>query len=192
MPRKTLAVLLFPAVLAACVARGPASELARARARGLGLSAREREAFAREVTACVRREQARAEQERRPATPSTLAVGVRGEAAGDSAGGLAAVGVMATAITAGIAYRWWKGIGHRAARGAEPGAAAANTAQPAADAVRPDTPVAVADTAAIEGEPAASTGIVDACLATVTARWSAAVPPGRAVPPSPGRAEAAE
>lgn len=172
------AIVLIASLLGACAARGPVAEVAAERAGALGLTSTEREAFTREVAACVRREQGRRARPREPA--STPAVGASSEAPPGSAGGPAGIGVMASVITAGIAHRWWKGVGRRAARTAEPGAAGSDTPRTAADSVRPDTPVAAADqavatadgpAASVDATADASDTVVDACLATVTARW---------------------
>ena len=178
MLHKGTAIVLMASLLGACAARGPVVGVAAERAGALGLTGAEREAFTREVGACVRREQGRGAGRREPS--STLAVGASGEAAGGSPGGRAGIGVMASGVTAGIAHRWWKGVGRRAVRTAEPGAAGSDTSRTAADTVRPNTPVAAADQAvATAGGPAAtvdptadaSDTVVDACIATVTARW---------------------
>jgi hypothetical protein len=176
--RGPIAAILSAAVLASCAAsRGAGAELATRRAERLGLQGAERDAFTREVAACVRRERARDGAARVPT--STLSVGVSGEASGTSAGGLAAVGVMATALAAGIAYRWWPGVRHRDSRTAEPSGVAARSPAPAtvaadpprtaADAVGSHAPSGIAGAALAD----APDTIVDACLETVAARWQA-------------------
>ena len=153
MLRKRIAVVMAASLVASCAARDSASDLAWRRAGVIGLAGAEREAFMREVEACVRREQAAHALPHGPST--TLAVGASGEAPGGSASGLAGVGVMASVLAAGITYRWWKGVGH----------AGASTAQPGA--VEPDAPPAAAGAAA--GDVPRAT--LDGCLDAVTNRW---------------------
>jgi hypothetical protein len=150
--------------------------LIRVRAERLGLDGAERATFTREVAGCVRHEQARGSA-RGPA--STLSVGASGEAPGASVGGLTAVGVMASVLAAGIAYRWWKGIGHHGARSAEPCAAAADASRAATDAVNPQASGTLAGVAMID----APDTVVDACLEAVTTRWRAECVPAATLRP---------
>ena len=176
MDRRGIAASSVAILLASCATRTPGTELARIRAERLGLEGAERATFAREVTGCIHHEQARGSA-RGPA--SSLSVGASGEASGTSVGGLTAVGVMASVLAAGIAYRWWKGIGHQGARPAEPCAAAADTPRPATDAVDLQASGTVAGVAMID----APDTVVDACLDTVTTRWRAECVPAATLPP---------
>jgi hypothetical protein len=161
--RPTVAVWLAGAALlvSSCVGRSVTNAAAR-RSDALGLDAAQRDAFTREVEACLGGKSAES-RARAPAT--TVAIGASGEAPGGSAGGLAAVGVIASAVTVGIVYRayhWWK------ARHRDDVSDRRVEARPSPV---PRAPGSAEVIASGRSEGDATEATLDSCLATVTQRW---------------------
>jgi len=125
VPDRLIASLLVLTVVSSCApAPGPHAEIARDHGTGRG-QAGERSPLDPQDAPAVGVEQSRLWR-----VPGRLAVGASGEAAGSSAGGLAAVGVMATALAAGVVYRWWKGVTSDLTRSAEPGSVGGRPVRP--------------------------------------------------------------
>jgi len=184
MQRATAAALTV-CLVASCAARGSVVEIAYGRAAALGLGETDRRRFAGEVDACV----TRAEGARPVGPAGTLAVGVSGEAEGGSPAGLAGIGVIAGVLAAGVAYRWWRAIGHRGGRAAEPGAAMPATSTASAGAAATKAPAAQGGNAAVPaagtstaGERRSGDSALDACIDDVTARWRSRAAEGAPAP----------
>ena len=177
-------LLVTTLLVSACAGRTVTTTSAR-RADALGLDAAERDAFTREVQACMGTEPV---GPRAVAPSTTLSVGAEAEAPTGSVGGLAAVSAAATAAVTGIAYRayhWWR---HRRASPAPPtsvdvdppvtsrSSRTAGVAASPARASRGSDVVAsnrsdVVASGRSEGAPATPT--IASCLDVVTARWRA-------------------
>ena len=160
-PTATACFAIVALLVSSCAGRSLHTAAAR-RSDALGLDGAEREAFTHEVEACLGAPRA----ERQAVAPSTtVSVGASGEAPVGSSGGLAAVGVVASAVTAGIVYRayhWWKdrGADDQSSRRVEA------RASPSPRTGGADEVVASARSEGRQGE-----ATLDSCLDTVTARW---------------------
>lgn len=170
-------------LVSSCAARTVRSAAVE-RGDALGLDVAEREAFTREVEACLGAKPV----ERQGAAPSaTVAIGASGEAPIGSAGGLAAVGAVATAVAAGMVYRayhWWR-RNDLAVTPADAGArppharASADAIAPAPGAGESGEGIAAArgdgesaaPIAAARGDREPVQPTLDSCLDTVTERW---------------------
>ncbi len=181
-PRRRAAIVCgsIVALVASSCGGGELARAAHRRGEALGLDAAERDTFTREVEACVGREPART-RARALAPSTTVAVGAYGEAPAGSAGGLAAIGVIASAVAAGIGYRayhWWQSrrrganLGVRAEPRPSPVPRASGAAEPVlaarASAQRGDSPESLA--AARSGD-AGDPPALETCLDSVTERW---------------------
>lgn len=153
-------VVVAALLLSSCAGRKLEMAAAR-RSDALGLDSAEREAFTREVEACVGDEPAGTTA---VAPATTVSVGASGEAATGETSGLAVVGVLASVVVAGIthrAYRWWRGR----PTGDGPVRAQAETS-PAVRAEGSAEPVA-----ATRARDPAGGHTLETCLDIVTTRW---------------------